>query len=112
MGETSSSNQDLHLSALSTAPAEPGTFIERLRARTKPLAFAVICGSITLDSFNVTGLTYGQLDIAKHYDVHITTASWSLSAYALAFGSLLLLAGRAGKHISSSPLPNTLKSVV
>ncbi|KAH8586129.1 major facilitator superfamily domain-containing protein, partial [Bisporella sp. PMI_857] len=66
------------------------------RARTKPLAFAVICGSLTLDSFNVTGLTYGQLDIAEHYDVIVTTASWSLSAYALAFGSLLLMAGRAG----------------
>ncbi|KAH7378033.1 major facilitator superfamily domain-containing protein [Cadophora sp. MPI-SDFR-AT-0126] len=76
--------------------SEPSTFLAKLRARTQPIAFAVICGSILLDSFNVTGLTYGQLDISKHYDVTVTTASWSLSAYALAFGSLLLLAGRAG----------------
>ncbi|KAG4432240.1 hypothetical protein IFR05_012273 [Cadophora sp. M221] len=75
---------------------EPTTKLERLRARTRPLAFSVICGSLTLDSFNVTGLTYGQLNIAEHYDVIVTTASWSLSAYSLAFGSLLLIAGRAG----------------
>lgn len=81
-----------------TSPSpELTTFISKLRARTKPLAFAVICSSLTLDSFNVTSLTYGQLNIAEHYDVIVTTASWSLSAYALAFGSLLLLAGRAGK---------------
>ncbi|PVH83946.1 MFS general substrate transporter [Cadophora sp. DSE1049] len=83
-------------SILSSPPPEPTTFITKLRARTRPLAFAVICGSLTLDSFNVTGLTYGQLNIAEHYDVSVTTASWSLSAYSLAFGSLLLLAGRAG----------------
>jgi hypothetical protein len=76
------------------------TKLARLRSRTKPLAFAVICGSITLDAFNVTGLTYGLVDIAKKFDVIPATASWVLSAYALAFGCLLLLAGRAGKsHI-------------
>ncbi|KAG4411699.1 hypothetical protein IFR04_015174 [Cadophora malorum] len=84
-------------SSIASLPvAVPTTFITRLRARTRPLAFAVICGSLTLDSFNVTGLTYGQLNIAEHYDVRVTTASWCLSAYSLAFGSLLLLAGRAG----------------
>ncbi|KAL2061113.1 hypothetical protein VTL71DRAFT_7386 [Oculimacula yallundae] len=84
----------------SSTPASPipspDTFLARLRARTRPLAFAVICGSLTLDSFNVTGLIYGQLNIADHFNVIVTTASWSLSAYSLAFGSLLLLAGRAG----------------
>ncbi|KAH6723086.1 major facilitator superfamily domain-containing protein [Leptodontidium sp. MPI-SDFR-AT-0119] len=82
--------------SISSPLPEPTTKLESLRARTRPLAFAVICGSLTLDSFNVTGLTYGQLNIAEHYDVIVTTASWSLSAYSLAFGSLLLIAGRAG----------------
>ena len=92
-------------SSIASLPvAVPTTFITRLRARTRPLAFAVICGSLTLDSFNVTGLTYGQLNIAEHYDVRVTTASWCLSAYSLAFGSLLLLAGRAGKEARSLTL--------
>lgn len=91
--------------SISSPLPEPTTKLESLRARTRPLAFAVICGSLTLDSFNVTGLTYGQLNIAEHYDVIVTTASWSLSAYSLAFGSLLLIAGRAGKLLT--PLSST-----
>jgi hypothetical protein len=81
----------------SKTPSVKQTKLAKLRARTKPLAFVIICGSITLDSFNVTGLTYGLVDIARTFDVIPATASWVLSAYALAFGSLLLLAGRAGK---------------
>lgn len=92
--------EDSDLSTPRSIPSEQATFLSKLRTRTKPLAFTAICGSLTLDSFNVTGLTYGQLDIAEHYDVIVTTASWSLSAYALAFGSLLLIAGRAGKRFS------------
>jgi MFS family permease len=83
----------------SQIPSVQQTKLARLRSRTKPLAFAVICGSITLDSFNVTGLTYGLVNIAKKFDVIPATASWVLSAYALAFGSLLLLAGRAGENL-------------
>lgn len=83
----------------SQTPSVQKTKLARLRSRTKPLAFAVICGSITLDSFNVTGLTYGLVDIAKTFHVIPATASWVLSAYALAFGCLLLLAGRAGKNL-------------
>lgn len=97
MDDTLNGQDVSHASGDSHSPPEEITRISKLRARTRPLAFAVICGSLTLDSFNVTGLTYGQLNIAEHYDVIVTTASWSLSAYALAFGSLLLLAGRAGK---------------
>jgi hypothetical protein len=103
MAEILAANEDGSSDELSLGVAIPMSTIGKLRARTKPLAFAVICGSLTLDSFNVTGLTYGQLDIAQHYNVIPATASWSLSAYALTFGSLLLLAGRAG--ISFLPLP-------
>lgn len=80
-------------------PSGNQTKLAMLRSRTKPLAFAVICGSITLDAFNVTGLTYGLVDIAKTFKVIPATASWVLSAYALEFGCLLLLAGRAGKKL-------------
>lgn len=74
--------------------------LRSLRSRTKPLAFIVICASLTLDIFNVTGLTYDQVDIAEHFDIELSLASWSLSAYSLTFGSFLLLAGRAGIQVS------------
>lgn len=77
--------------------------LQAFRARVKPLAFVVICASLTLDIFNVTGLTYNQPDIALHFGVELSLASWSLSAYSLTFGSFLLLAGRAGPFPFSWP---------
>jgi hypothetical protein len=70
--------------------------LRALRAKAKPVAFAVMCGSVTLDILNVTGLAFDQVNISEHFGVDLPTASWSLSAYALTFGSFLLLAGRAG----------------
>jgi MFS family permease len=72
------------------------TRLERLRITLKPLTFAIFAGSMILDVFNVTGLTFAQASIAEHFDVDENLASWSLSAYALTFGSFLLLSGRAG----------------
>lgn len=78
------------------APTSRATKLATLRQKARPVAFAVMCGSVTLDILNVTGLAFDQVNISEHFDVDLPTASWSLSAYALTFGSFLLLAGRAG----------------
>lgn len=77
-------------------PPSRATKLAALRQKARPVAFAVMCGSVTLDILNVTGLAFDQVNISDHFGVDLPTASWSLSAYALTFGSFLLLAGRAG----------------
>jgi hypothetical protein len=98
-----------HNVQLETAPKPAMTRLETIRAKGKPVAFAVMCGSVTLDTLNVTGLAFCQVNISEHFGVNLPTASWSLSAYALTFGSFLLIAGRLGACLL--PLQNRRHSV-
>ena len=70
--------------------------LARLREGTKAVRFAVLAGSMMLDSFNMEGLAFDQISIASHFGIDTSVASWSLSAYSLTFGSFLLLSGSAG----------------
>jgi hypothetical protein len=60
-----------------------------------------------LTVFNLNGLIYAQPEIVEKFSIDLTEASWALSAYALTFGSFLLLAGRAGR----SPLTVTVNYI-
>lgn len=78
--------------------------LDSFREKMKGWRFLVFAGSMLLDTFNVNGLTFDQVSIATHFGIDEPTASWSLSAYALTFGSFLLLAGRAGMFTSVTQL--------
>jgi len=72
--------------------------LDQLRKTLRPLTFAVFAGSQILDIINVTGVTFALPSISEKYGISETEASWVLSAYALTFGSFLLIAGRLGLY--------------
>lgn len=79
--------------------------LDRLRVTLRPLTFAVLAGSQVMDILNVTGVTFALPTLAVKYGISESDASWVLSAYALTFGSFLLIAGRLGKFLLLSPSP-------
>ncbi|KAG0239362.1 hypothetical protein BGW41_007776 [Actinomortierella wolfii] len=77
-------------------PNRPLTKFERFSLKFHPLMLYVVSLAQFLDIVNGAAMTVAMVPIAQQLHFHQSQMQWIISAYALAFGGLLLLAGRAG----------------
>ncbi|KJZ77121.1 hypothetical protein HIM_03442 [Hirsutella minnesotensis 3608] len=67
------------------------------RAEGRPhLILTVVCSAMFLDLSNLSAVTIALPTIGKQLDVDQAQLQWIIAAYALTFGSFLLLGGRGG----------------
>lgn len=67
--------------------------------RNKYVVYFLVLLGLTMDNFNVTGAITTEYSIEQMFNVSSTTASWTLSAYALTLGSFIIFFGRVGDII-------------
>ncbi len=67
--------------------------------RKKQVVYFLVLLGLTMDNFNVTGAMTTEYSIEQMFNVSSTTASWTLSAYALTLGSFIIFFGRVGDMI-------------
>jgi MFS family permease len=65
--------------------------------------FALVAAGASMDNFNVAASMAAFQSTVKHFDSDSTTASWTLSAYALTLGAFIMLGGKfsdiLGPHV-------------
>ncbi|KAF9162005.1 hypothetical protein DFQ26_003959 [Actinomortierella ambigua] len=77
-------------------PTRPLTKFEQFSVRFHPLMLYVVSLAQFLDIVNGAAMTVAMVPIAQQLHFRQSQMQWIISAYALAFGGLLLLAGRTG----------------
>jgi len=67
--------------------------------KNKQVVYFLVLLGLTMDNFNVSGAMTTEYSIEQMFNIPSTTASWSLSAYALTLGSFIIFFGRVGDMI-------------
>ncbi|CAI4047001.1 hypothetical protein SUVZ_12G0040 [Saccharomyces uvarum] len=84
--------------------------LEKIRNRCQKSAYqlnvniALIFLGCTFDLLNVASMISLIDDLAKKYDISYTTASWSLTSYAVTFAGFIAFMGRLGDIVGNSIL--------
>ena len=85
-----------------TAPARAGERGAR-RAAHPAVVLLIIAGAQLMVVLDGTIVNIALPSMGNYFDRNQTDMTWALNAYSLAFGGLLLLGGRAGRHPGPPP---------